>query len=115
MAIDNINVIDGMGINEANNSLRFLITDHLPWEGDEALSEQKHLVMLQKKINAYLKYIETKQFAEKYPNIKIHMAVIEIHFRYKATDNCKKLLQTIQAQIRKYGILIEMHNAEENA
>lgn len=112
MAIDNVNVIDGMGINEVNNSLRLLLTDHLQWEGDNALSEKDHLLLLQKKINAYLTFLETKQYVEKYPDIKIKMAIIEIHFKYAVTDNCRKFLQTVQAEIRKYGILLEMHNAE---
>ena len=35
------------------------------------------------------------------------MAIIEIHFKYDITENCKKFLNTVQNQIGQYGIKIE--------
>ena len=54
--------IDGMGIDEDGQTLVFMISDHLDWE-----NEGEHLLLLQDKLNAYLGYIEAKEFQEVYP------------------------------------------------
>lgn len=95
MAIDNENVIDGIAIDKNRKALCLLLTDHL--------------ILLQAKINAYIRYLETKQYEEQYSEEEIKMAIIEIHFKYDITENCKHFLDTVQNQIGQYGIKIEAH------
>ena len=110
MAIDNANVIDGMAIDKEKNAICLLLTDHLPWNGDNnSIGEHEHLVLLQDKINAYISYLETKQYEETYPEAHLAMAVIEIHFKYEITKNCVKFLNAVQNQIGQYGIIIKAH------
>lgn len=107
MAIDNVNVIDGMGVDPEKRALRLLLTDHLPWEN--SLSEYEHLNLLQKKINSYLAFLEGKQYMKQYPGLEVDMAVIEAHFKYEIPENCEKFLQSAQEQVRQNGIEIEVH------
>lgn len=109
MAIDNPNVIDGIAINNENKAVCLLLTDHLAWKGKDALSEHDHLILLQDKINAYILYLETKQYEKMYPEQEIIMAIIEIHFKYDITENCETFLNVVQNQIGQYGIKIEAH------
>lgn len=109
MAIDNANVIDGIGIDKKRKTLCLLLTDHLAWNGNDILNEYDHLILLQEKINTYISYLETKQYEEQYPEEEIVMAIIEIHFQYDITENCEKFLNTVQNQIGQYGIKIEAH------
>lgn len=110
MAIDNVNIIDGMGIDNERNAICLLLTDHLSWDdADNSISEHEHLILLQNKINAYISYLETKQYEEEYPEISFNMAVIEIHFKYVISQNCEKFLNAVQSQIAQYGIKIEAH------
>lgn len=110
MAIDNTNVIDGIGIDKENKIICLLLTDHLNWTSNEnKLNEYDHLILLQDKINAYLSYLESKQYEEQYPDIIFNMAIIEIHFKYDITNNCEKFLNSVQEQIGQYGIKIEVH------
>ena len=109
VAIDDANVIDGIGIDKRRNALCLLLTDHFAWSGNNTLSEYDHLILLQKKINAYICYLETKQYEDRYPEEKIEMAIIEIHFAYDITENCEKFLNTAQSQVGQYGIKIEVH------
>lgn len=110
MAIDNINVIDGIGIDESRSAVCLLLADHLKWEQDDnSLSEYDHLMLLQDKINAYIAYLESKQYTQQYPNVVFEMAVIEIHYKYDISDNCEKFLNAVQDQIGQYGIAIEAH------
>ena len=110
MAIYNTNIIDGIGIDESRKAVCLLLTDHLKWEQDNnSLSEYDHLMLLQDKINAYIDYLETKQYTQQYPNMVFEMAIIELHFKYNISDNCEKFLNTVQDQIGQYGIKIEAH------
>ena len=110
MAIDNTNIIDGIGIDESRSAVCLLLADHLKWEQDDnSLSEYDHLMLLQDKINAYIAYLESKQYTQQYPNVVFEMAVIEIHFNYDISDNCEKFLNAVQDQIGQYGIKIEAH------
>lgn len=107
MAIDNVNVIDGIGIDREGKILRLLMTDHFPWSNEASLSEYDHLMLLQEKINGYIAYLESKQYEKQYPGKIFQLAVIEIHFKYDITDNCEKFLNTVQNQVGGYGIKIE--------
>ncbi len=109
MAIDNVNVIDGIATDSTRNALVLLITDHLTWknESNDTLSEYEHLTLLQEKINAYVSYLESNQYKEQYPEMTFDLAVIEIHFKYDISENCEKFLQSVQDQLGQYGIKIE--------
>lgn len=111
MAVDNANVVDGIGIDKERNAVCLLLTDHLAWTGDDenTLSEYDHLMLLQNKINGYISYLESKQYEQQYPDVDFNMAVIEIHFKYDITGNCEKFLNSVQDQIGQYGIKVEAH------
>lgn len=109
MAIDNTNVIDGIAIDKNRKALCLLLIDHFAWNRNNTLNERDHLILLQEKINAYIRYLETKQFEEQYPEEEIVMAIIEIHFKYDITENCENFLNVVQNEIGQYGIKIEAH------
>jgi hypothetical protein len=109
MAIDNTNVIDGIAIDKNRKALCLLLIDHFAWNRNNTLNEHDHLILLQEKINAYIRYLETKQFEEQYPEEEIVMAIIEIHFKYDITENCENFLNVVQNEIGQYGIKIEAH------
>ena len=109
MAIDNIKVIDGMGINKEEDAIMLLLCDHLPWEGENAPKVVDHLLLLQKKINAYVAFLESGQYKEKYPSLEPKMAVIDIRFQYEIPETCEQFLQTVQDRIGELGILLEVH------
>ena len=111
MSIEHVDKIDGMAIDGENNEyLRLLLTDHLEWKGgNNTLSEHKHLLLLQDKINAYLSFLETEQYKAHYPDSDFNLAIIEIHFQFDISENCEKFLQAIQDQVGQHGIKIEAH------
>lgn len=109
MAIDNIKVIDGMGTNKEQDAIMLLLFDHLPWEGDKAPKVVDHLLLLQKKINAYVAFLESGQYKEKYPALESKMTVIDIRFQYEIPETCEQFLKTVQDQVEELGIKIEVH------
>lgn len=112
MAVDNPNVVDGMAFDKERNALVMLLTDSFKWVGgvgEDILPEYNHLLMLQEKLNSYISFIEEKQYISNFPEAEVEMSVIEIHFMYDITENCKKFLQTVQQQISELKIKIEAY------
>lgn len=105
MSILEANIIDGIAKSEDDKKIILLITDHLSWE-----NEYEHLSLLQDKINAYLGYIESKQYAELYEDVDYEEFIIEIHFKYHTTINCLKFIDIISNQLFLYNIGIKIIN-----
>lgn len=101
MSVIETNKIDAIGISKDNKSLVIMLSDHLDWNNEAA-----HLYALQEKINAYLSFVETKQYKNLYPGKEFESYIIDIRFKFKTTDNCKKFIEVINRQIRQYRISI---------
>ena len=101
MSVIDTNKVDAMGVSAQSGELCMLITDHLDWE-----DEYTHLRLLQDKINAYLAYLESGQWKNRYPGNYPNIC-IEINFLYDITPNCEKFLQTVQDQVGQYGVRIK--------
>ena len=97
--------VDGMA--QDGSKLRLLLTDAIPWK-DGSLPEKDHLIQLQKKINNYIAFYESGQYKSIYPDYEPDGAVIDIHFKYAVTDNCKKFLNAVRSQISGSGIEINI-------
>lgn len=110
MSVVDIGTVDGMALTEDKQGVILLITDHLDWE-----NEYSHLIMLQEKINAYISFLEEKQYSEIYPDADISYDIIEIHFLYELTNNAEKFLHSVDNQLHELGINIRYCIAgEEN-
>lgn len=109
MAVNNLKVIDGIGTNKEQDAIMLLLCDHLLWEGEKAPKVADHLLLLQKKINTYVAFLESGQYKEKYPDLEPKMAVIDIRFQYDIPKMCEEFLQTVQDEVGKLGIKIEVH------
>ena len=72
MTIEQEDVIDIIGVNEEEQYISLIISDHLEWD-----EKNEKLVMLQNKINSYLAYIESGQIYEQHPKSK----ELDVHIR----------------------------------
>mgnify|MGYP000912261744 CR=1 FL=1 len=88
MSICEFNVVDGAGVQ--NDSLILMITDHLDWI---SIDEETHMNMLVKKVNAYLDFIEGKQYRNTYPNIAFEKFIIDIRCKYEMPAKCVHYLE----------------------
>ena len=94
---------DGIAFDDDNKTLIMEIYDHLHFEGK---FEFDHIVILQDKLNTYLWYIESKQYADIYPDKQFDNFVINIHFRYEITENCKKYINVSNQKLSVLNIKI---------
>ena len=108
MSVVDNKTIDGVALTNDKNGIILLIADHLDWS-----DEYQHLMMLQRKINVYITFLEEKQYEEIYKGEEIVYGVIEIHFLYNLTVNAEKFLQSVQNQVAELGIKIQYCVSQE--
>ena len=108
MIVLDSNVVDDMATfvdDDGEKKLALLIKDKMNWD-----DESKHIELLQEKINAYLGFIESKQFQETYEGEEFSDFTIELHFKFGVTDKCMKFLQCAAEQIKKEKIFISIYD-----
>lgn len=76
MAVDNLNVIDSISIR--GDQVFLTISDHLLWD-----ERNKHLSILQDKINSYLDVIQNGQIYKLYPDTIDKVFSILVHLKYE--------------------------------
>jgi len=102
MTVVDFDKIDAIGVTEDNPAkMTLMISDHLDWQDIGA-----HLICLQEKINAYLYFVQEKQYESMYPHLRIKDIAIQINFLYDIPAECKKFLKTVQRQIKGSGVVI---------
>lgn len=101
MAIDNSEVIDGIAYE--GNKLILQIYDHLEFD-DEIV--QDHLFMLQDKLNAYIWFVDSKQYEETYPDASLSVYEIQIKFKYQPSDFCIEYLNHVNNKLGSMNITV---------
>lgn len=84
--IENTDTIDGMAYEQETSSLILLLADGMDWS-----DTNRHLLLLQEKLNNYIWYIDSAQYKEKYPNVK--RIELRVNFLFEEPEICHKLLE----------------------
>ena len=71
MPVDNLETIDIVSSDDEGNTV-LIVSDHLEWD------DASHLLTLQKKLNLYLRFIESGEVFEKYPDARGKKVIIEV-------------------------------------
>ncbi|MDD3744247.1 MAG: hypothetical protein PHX54_11540 [Lentimicrobiaceae bacterium] len=87
MSVENIHVIDTISV-DTENRIVLTISDHLKWNN-------KHLVLLQNKINSYIDFIESGQIYEQYPDIKEEQIVISVATKYAPNKEAESFFKEV--------------------
>jgi hypothetical protein len=97
MSVENLKVIDFASV-DLNGNVVLTISDHLIWDDNN-----KHLQILQNKINAYLSAIEAGNFYDDYPDAKGRAVVINVVAKYEPNDNARLFLSATQEVLHSAG------------
>ena len=73
MTVEKHDVVDAIGTKRTTGDVILTICDHLDWN-----DEHSHLLTLQEKLNCYLRFIESGQIFEDYPNASGRKLVIDV-------------------------------------
>ena len=113
MAIWQTDVIDCMAINNGNE-LVLVMTDHLQFIEQY---DYKHLIQIQKKLNAYIAFIENEQYKEHHPNTNFERFVIEMHFIFEPSKTAKDFFahvrQAIEPLTPRVELVVEVSSEDE--
>lgn len=95
MSVMSKNKVDATAITSDHKILILTIEDNLDWK-----DEDSHLRVLQEKIDAYVGFIDTKQYETRYPNMDFEEIVIEIRFKKNPIPGrCIKFLTAVNKQL----------------
>jgi hypothetical protein len=78
MSVDQVDVIDVISVDKGTGKAVLTISDHLDWS-----DTFEHQIVLQKKFNAYLAFVESGEVFEQYPDAKGRQIVFEVVFMFK--------------------------------
>ena len=99
MSIENAAVIDAIGVERQSGKVVLTISDHLDWG-----NEREHLLALQEKINTYLRFIESGEIDETYPDARGRSRVIDVVAQHQPTDGADQFFSKAVAVLREAGV-----------
>jgi hypothetical protein len=110
MTIEQTNKIDFVTIKSESNEIFLSITDHLDWAGEQ----KEHLWMLQEKINAYLRFIESGEMEDRYQDAKGRSVVIRVVGKFALPALANEFYLHAKKKVGESGIqiLFELFEAE---
>jgi hypothetical protein len=98
VSIDQLDVVDAVGVESASGKLILSIADHLSWE-----EEEEHLLALKNKLNAYLAYIESGQLFEAYPDSRGRVVLIDVVAKFSPSAAAETFLRQAAVTLREAG------------
>ncbi len=105
MSLLDENVIDLIQTDSDTQVTRLIITDHLKWGGE--FPDTEHLWKLQCKVNDYLKYIESGQLAQDYPDQKGYSIVLQVYGKYDRAEDAVKFYDQLRSALNNAGYSFE--------
>jgi len=105
MSVDQSNVVDSIGIDPTKNQVQLIITDHLEWTGDDR-TDNEHMYLLQEKINAYLRFIESGEIYAAYPQARGKSLVVRVVAKFDLSTRAQEFFDAIQNTLLTAGYRI---------
>lgn len=99
MSVEESTIIDAIGSDLDGREVTLLITDHLSWD-----NESEHLLKLQDKINAYVRFVESGELYEKHKEYLEMNAVIEIAFQHRINEKGIWFIDQVKSALSPIGI-----------
>ncbi|HEY1932789.1 MAG TPA: DUF6572 domain-containing protein [Acetobacteraceae bacterium] len=104
MPVDRADTIDLATIDKASGDLLLTISDHLPWDENE----QKQLILLQNKLNAYLRFMESGEVLKKVPAAEGRGIVINLVGKFPLSRKAHTFLTRARPAIEGAGLRLRV-------
>ncbi|WP_199545403.1 DUF6572 domain-containing protein [Paraburkholderia kururiensis] len=99
MSICDLGVVDIIGVDPNEGVARLIISDHLEWINPI----DEHLLLLQEKINGYLRFLEGGELEQHYPDSKGCGCEIEIAMKHEPSDEALRFVERARKIIQSAG------------
>lgn len=103
MSIEQTNVIDFLVNDKRKNRAVLVISDHLDWDGDE----QKHVELLQDKLNHYIWFFESGKMVESMPELKDLPVVIVVWAKHGLSAQAERFYDYSKMRATELGFSLE--------
>jgi hypothetical protein len=103
MSIEQTDKVDFVNLDRATRRVVLIISDHLDWSHDE----RNHLLLLQKKLNSYLSFVESGELIKKFPDERGLPIVISIVGRSLMSEQANLFFEKARESIENEGFLLE--------
>lgn len=98
MTVEQTSVVDVVSL-QGEDQANLWISDHLDWQADE----HGHLLTLQEKINAYLRFIEGGELYEVYPQARGRTVSINVVGLHEPSPAARRFLDQVRAIVEGAG------------
>ncbi len=99
MSIEQTNVVDAIGIERTTGIVVLTITDHLDWSDEDG-----HLRMLQDKINAYVRFVESGELCTSYPRAAGRPVRFNVVGKHEPGSRALNFLEVVRAELIQAGV-----------
>lgn len=110
MSVDQADMIDFATVDKASGDLWLTISDHLRWDDNEG----NHLVLLQNKLNAYLRFVESGEVFKKVPDSRGRSIVINLVGKFPLSPQADSFLGKVRAAINSEGFRLRFSLMQPN-
>ena len=101
MSVENLEMVDLVSMGPDGRWF-LTVSDHLEWT--ESIS---HQYKLQKKLNAYMKFIESGQIYTNYPGSRGQEIVIDVRFLHMPDDDGWEFLERVRNVVERAGVTLQ--------
>jgi len=98
MTVEQTDVVDFVGVNRADGRVVLTVSDHLPWDDDD------HVLTLQDKLNAYIRFVESGQLLKEHPAVAERAVQIHIVCKYPPSEVGVQFLEMARRKLEAVGI-----------
>lgn len=98
MTVENRDVVDIIGIDDKTGEVILTVSDHLDWS-----RRTEHQLVLQKKFNAYLAFVESGEIVERYPDAKDKPIAFRVVFKFRPDIEGQRFLERARAVVESAG------------
>jgi hypothetical protein len=98
MSIDQADVVDIVSTNRITGHVVLTITDHMDWS-----NSNEHQILLQKKLNRYLAFVESGEIFENYPDAKDRQVVFKVVFQFPPDELGRAFLARVKSVVESAG------------
>jgi len=103
MSIEQVDTIDFIGVDKATGKVVLTISDHLDWSDPDL-----HLKKLQDKLNSYLRFCESGELYESYPDAKGRAVVLSIAAKHAFSPEGLAFVSKAKGAIEDAGLMLKL-------
>jgi hypothetical protein len=103
MSIEQTNTVDFVTLDESSGEALLTISDHLAWDENEGA----HLELLQHKLNAYLRFIESGELIREFPHLKGKSVVINLVGKFPLSKQAKVFIGNASKAVQDAGFRLQ--------